>query len=186
MRKIGNQFSLKRATPITGLITENSKANKQRFFVSVFIVFALFTVLWTEVMAASVTLEFETEGLNLKTGTVVKMEPRSKREKVKAAKEKIKADLIIAYNADVTPRAVLMLRQPGMEMAILSDFTFDQVKSDSIGKLSLTTKSIDQPLTNKNSVVLRTADGSVYKIGNVKETKSSVTFNFEQLQKGRE
>ena len=71
-------------------------------------------------------------------------------------------------------------------MVIIKDISLGQVKADSTEKLSFTAKSIDQPLKQSNAVVLRTTDGSVYKIGDFVETKSSVTFNYELLQNGRE
>ena len=181
MKKINNLCCFWEVKSIAELTRVERNANRSWLSSLVFfiILFALCSVPWAQAMAASVTLEFETQGLNLKTGTVVKLIPET-------VEETTTADISIAYNADVTPHAVLMLRQPGIEMAILKDVAIGQVKADSIAKLSFTAKSIDQPLKQSNTVVLRTADGSVYKIGDVVESKTSVTFNYEQLQQGRE
>jgi len=181
MKKIKYQFFLWGMKPATELTITGRKINRSRqsLFILLFILFAILTAPWTQAMATSITLEFETQGLNLKTGTVVKILPRP-------VKETARVDIIIAYNADVTPHAVLMLEQAGMEMAVLKDVAFGQVKADSIAKLSFTAKFIDQPLKQSNTVVLRTADGSVYKIGDMVEGKTSVTFSYEILQKGRE
>jgi len=179
MKKIDNQSCLWEVTLATRLTTTEKKTNRswQSFFLMLVILLALFSAPCPRGMATSVTLEFETQGLNLKTGTVVKMLPR-------LTKETARADIIIAYNADVTPHAVLILRQPGIEMAIIEDVKFGQLMVNSIEKLNLTTKSIDQPLKQNNTVLLRTADGSKYKIGEVVESKSSVTFSYEPLQEG--
>jgi len=181
MKKIKNQSCLWEMFSVTGLTRIERKANRNwhSFFVLLIIFFALFSVPWAQAIAASVTLEFETQGLSLKSGTVVKVIP-------KKIKETTRADISIAYNADITPHAVLMLRRPGIEIVTLKDVAFDQVKADSIVKLNFTTKFIDQSLKQSNTVVLRMANGSVYKIGDVVESKTSITFSYEQLQKGRE
>lgn len=127
-----------------------------------------------QAMAASETLEFETQGLDLDTGTVVEATPGQ-------VVEANQADFFISYNADVVPHAVLIPATEHVEMAFLSGVAFSDVTVDSISGLTFTADTVDEPLGQYDTVILRTDTGSVFKLGNAVEGESSVTVSYEQL-----
>ena len=112
-----------------------------------------------QAMAASETLEFETQGLDLDTGTVVEA---TSGQVVEANQ----ADFFISYNADVVPHAILIPATEHVEMAFLSDVAFPDVTVDSISGLIFTAAIVDEPLGENDTVILRTDTGSVFKLGN--------------------
>ena len=127
-----------------------------------------------QAMAASETLEFETQGLDLDTGAVVEVTPGQ-------MVEANQADFFISYNADVVPHAVLIPATEHVEMAFLSDVAFSDVTVDSISGLTFTADIVDEPLGQNDTVILRTDTGSVFKLGNAVEGEASVTVSYEQL-----
>ena len=131
-------------------------------------------MLSVQAMASSETLDFETQGLDLDTGTVVEVTSG----KVVEANQ---ADFFIAYNADVVPHAVLIPATEHAEMAFLSDVAFPDVTVDSISGLTFTAAIVDEPLGENDTVILRTDTGTVFKLGNAVEGETSVTVSYEQL-----
>ncbi len=125
-------------------------------------------------MAASETLEFETQGLDLDTGIIVEATPGQ-------VVEANQADFFISYNADVVPHAVLIQATEHVDMAFLSDVAFPDVTVDSISGLTFTADTVDEPLGQNDTVILRTDTGSIFKLGNAVEGETSVTVSYEQL-----
>ena len=116
------------------------------------------------------TVAFETESFDLATGTVVTAidDPLATDT----------GDLRVGYHADRTPHAVAV-PQPGAKIALLSDTPFTSV--DGTTALSLSATAPDLAWRATDTVVIETASGARYKLGNVTEGTSSVTFDFEPL-----
>ena len=131
-------------------------------------------MLSVQAMASSETLDFETQGLDLDTGTVVEAIPGQ-------VAEAYQVDFFISYNADVVPHAVLIPATEHAEMAFLSDVAFPDVTVDSISGLIFTAAIVDEPLGENDTVIFRTDTGSVFKLGNAVEGEASVTISYEQL-----
>ena len=128
-----------------------------------------------QAMAASETLEFETHGLDLDTGTVVENDPSQ-------VIEPNGADFFVAYNADFIPHAVLVLASEQVDMAFLNNVALTDITLDSIIGLTFPAHSMDQPLKQNDTVIVRTDTGNIFKLGNAIESETSVTINYEQLQ----
>lgn len=141
---------------------------------SVFIIslFVLIGGLSSQAMAASATLEFEAQGLDLDTGAVVDAGPVA---------EPTGADLIIAYNADAVPHSVAVPAGAGVEILYLDNTPFANVTAASISGLAFTPKSTGLPLELNDTVVIRTDAGTLFKVGNAVEEGTSVTISYEQL-----
>ena len=122
-----------------------------------------------------VTLEVETQFLDLDSGSVVEQSP----EDVTAPAG---ADVELAYNADRTPHAVVFPVGGGVEMAYVANVPFDSVSSSDIASLSFSSESTDFPFSAINCVVILTDQGAFVKLGNAVESGSSVTFHYEQIQ----
>jgi len=119
------------------------------------------------------TVAFETEGLDLDTGAVTAsdiLEPPDG------------TDIRIAYNALRSPRAVVMPgAAEGVELAFVSDVAFDGVTAASLEGLDFSSEPVDAPFSAGDTVVVRTATGAVFKLGNASESGTRVTFNYASL-----
>ncbi len=142
---------------------------------SILVIALMGGTLSAQAMAASETLEFETHGLDLDTGTVVEGDPSQMIEPNGA-------DFFVAYNADFIPHAVLVLASEQVDMAFLNNVALTDVTLDSITELTFTADSMDQPLKQNDTVIVRTDTGNIFKLGNAIESETSVTINYEQLQ----
>ena len=103
------------------------------------------------------TLAFEREGLDLDTGTIVPIEPRT------FAMEPAdpQADLVLAYNSERAVRAVVFHnRMNGVKIAFLNGVVFNLVDSTDLAGLSSSAAAIDAPLEIGDSIVLRTDMGA--------------------------
>ncbi len=150
--------------------------NKRYFrcLLSMLAVTLIGVTLSVQAMAASETLEFETHGLDLDTGTVVESGPSQ-------VIEPNGADFFVAYNADIIPHAVLVLASEQVGIAFLNNIALTDITLDSITGLTFTADSMDQPLEQNDTVIVRTDTGSIFKLGNAVESETSVTINYEQL-----
>ncbi len=126
-------------------------------------------------MAAEIiTMEVESQVLDLDTGTVVDaltedlMPPTG-------------ADVQLAYNADRTPHAVIFPVGNGVELAFVAGVGFDGISSSDVASLAFSTEPIDMPFSANDCVVIRTDQGTVFKLGNATENGMSITFNYESL-----
>jgi hypothetical protein len=121
----------------------------------------------------TVTLGFETEGLDLDTGTVTE---------TLVPDELDGTDIHIAYNALWVQSAVVV---PGMaegiELAYAWDVDFDAVTPESVATLTFSPEAIDAPLRPYDTVVVRTDTGAVFKIGNAFASDIDITFDFAPL-----
>jgi hypothetical protein len=124
--------------------------------------------------AEIITMEVESEVLDLDAGTVVD-----------ALTEDLTtptgADLQLAYNADLTPHAVVFPVGEGVELAFVASVGFDGISSSDVSNLAFSTEPIDLPFSANDCVVIRTDQGMVFKLGNAIESGMSITFNYEPL-----
>jgi len=125
--------------------------------------------------AEIVTMEVETQFLDLDSGSVAEQSP----EDVTAPAG---ADVALAYNADRTPHAVVFPVGEGVEMAYVANVPFDGVSSSDIANLSFSVEPTDLAFSPNDCVVIRTDQSVIFKLGNAVESGFSSTFNYEQIQ----
>ncbi|WP_341939688.1 hypothetical protein [Marinimicrobium sp. C2-29] len=125
--------------------------------------------------AVTVTLAFETQVLDLDTGSVQPLDPA-------APLDPEGADLLVAYHADRSPHAVAVLADESAELAFLSGVSFDSVTAEDIATLSFTATAPDRSLTGSDTLVVRTDTGAVFKLGQALEQATAVELTYVQLQ----
>ncbi len=131
---------------------------------------------WLQAMAATpATMEFEFQALDLDTGTVLDTTGVD-------VTESTGADVMFGYHADRVPHCVVVPAAEGVTMAFLDAVSFAAVSAADVAGLSFFAEPLDVPLDPNDTVVLRTATGAVFKIGNAVESGISVTIDYEQLQ----
>jgi hypothetical protein len=134
---------------------------------------AIICLAWpAQALAADATLGFETQALDLDTGTIADQIPDLLEG----------ADILIGYHSDRTPHAVLMPVGEGVTLAVMSNTSYESVTAADVAGLSFSAEVIDQPLEASDTVVVKTDAGATFKLGNVIEDGAGVTFNYEQLQ----
>ena len=127
--------------------------------------------------ATPATLEFETQQLDLETGTILQLD-----DPEAALSESNDGDIHFAYNTDRTPHCVVMQSQSGgAAVAFLNATAFEAVSYDDVAGLTFTSEIIDQPFGSDDTVVVRTAAGNHYKVGHASESDTAVTFDYELL-----
>ena len=119
----------------------------------------------------TVTMGFESQLLDLETGAVVDssdlVDPSD-------------ADLRLAYNA-LRPTKAVVIPEKGTEIVLFDGLSFDGVSSELLADLLFSPEPVDVPFGADVTVVVRTAGGAVYKLGNASESTSGVTFNYAAL-----
>lgn len=131
---------------------------------------------WFQAMAATpATMEFDSQALDLDTGTV------SDTTDVDVT-QSTGADVKFGYHVDRVPHCVVVPAAEGVTMAFLDAVSFADVSAADVPGLSFFAEPLDVPLDPNDTVVLRTDTGAVFKIGNATESGVSVTFDYEQLQ----
>ena len=127
--------------------------------------------------ATPATLEFETQELDLETGTILQLD-----DPAALPGESSDGDIHFAYNADRTPHCVVMQNQSaGAAVAFLNATAFEAVAYDDVAGLTFTSEIVDQPFGSDDTVVVRTAAGNYYKVGHASESATAVTFDYELL-----
>lgn len=141
-----------------------------------FFTIALICLIWpAHTFAASATLVFETQALDMDTGTIEERTPGSLD-----GTEGV--DLRIGYHADRIPHAVVMTAGEGVTLAVMSNVSFDNVTATDVAGLSFSAEVIDQPLEASDTVVVKTGAGATFKLGDAFEDDAGVTFSYEMLQ----
>lgn len=124
--------------------------------------------------AATVTLKFESQALDLDTGLVVpwalKRPPGSEI-----------AEVYMAYNSERMPHAVVALTGGGLEIGIASGLSFDMMTAQVAAAMTYSGCKLDLPFSAEDTVVIKTAGGAVYKLGRAIETDDAVSFEYELL-----
>ncbi len=126
-------------------------------------------------MAAEIiTMEVESQALDLDAGTVA--DALTEDLMVPTG-----ADVRLAYNADRTPHVVVFPVGEGVELAFVASVGFDGISSSDVSNLAFSTEPTDLPFSANDCVVIRTDQGMVFKLGNATESGMSITFNYEPL-----
>ncbi|OGL54711.1 MAG: hypothetical protein A3G31_05620 [Candidatus Schekmanbacteria bacterium RIFCSPLOWO2_12_FULL_38_15] len=123
----------------------------------------------TPIVTAS--LPFENEGIDLETGNIEFGFLGTFPEAV---------DFHFGYHALTTPHAILLQEFPA-EVALMDEVSFSSVTFDDIATLSFTSFSIIEPFENDDTMVVLTALGNYFKVGNAMENDYFVTFDYQQL-----
>lgn len=118
-----------------------------------------------------VTMQFESNCFNLETGTI------ASDFSISSFGCPSETHFRFAFNGDRTPHAVLFQNQIEGALIAYSPEDFDQVTLEDVGALVFTTNLIDIPF--EQVAVLKTADGTYYKIGPITEDVATNTVTFE-------
>ncbi|MBN1553199.1 MAG: PEP-CTERM sorting domain-containing protein [Phycisphaerae bacterium] len=91
-------------------------------------------------------------------------------------------DFHFAYNAGLPIHARVFQEYPA-QIAFLDEIPFSEVSYDDIETLTFTGGTIDIPFENDDTIIILTADGNYFKMGNAVEDSYSngVTFDYQQL-----
>jgi hypothetical protein len=120
-----------------------------------------------------VTLAFEHDGLDLDTGTVTPLAIHG---------ENAGADIRVAFNALRSPSAVVMAAVPdGVDIAFLPGVPFDGVGAETAAGVAFATDPVDVPFSASDTVLVRTEEGTLFKLGNASESAAGVTLNYSAL-----
>ena len=139
------------------------------------ILLAVALVVSAPTMAAEIiTVETESQVLDLDAGTIVGALTEDPTVPTGA-------DVKLAYNDDRTPHAVVIPVGEGVEIAFAAGVGFDGISSSDLGSLAFSAEPSDLPFSADDCVVVRTDQGTFFKLGNATESGLSITFNYEQL-----
>jgi hypothetical protein len=116
-------------------------------------------------------LAFQHQVLDLDTGTVIE---------VVTPMEAGGGDVTLAYNA-LRPTRAVVIPAAGAELVLFEGLAFDGVSSELVADLLFSAEPVDVAFGADVTVVVRTASGAVYKLGNAAESAAGVTFNFAAL-----
>lgn len=122
----------------------------------------------------TVTMEMESQVIDLDSGTISESAPL-------ATAGVAGADVKLVYNADRMPHAVVFPVAAGVETAFVAGVGYDGVSSSDIPSLTFSVVPSDLPFSASDCVVVRTTQGTYFKLGNATESGLSITFNYEQL-----
>ncbi len=123
---------------------------------------------------ATVTLEFETQAVDLDTGLVSEVNW--------ILSETLAADLRFAYHAGRTTHAVLVQNEfTGVEISFLDATPFELITDADIPVLTFSQEFPDQPFDADDTVVLKTDTGAYFKVGNALENDTSVQIDYQLL-----
>ena len=116
-------------------------------------------------------LAFQHQALDLDTGTVIE---------VFTPMEAGGGDVTLAYNA-LRPTKAVVIPAAGAEIVLFEGLAFDGVSSELVADLAFSPEPVDVAFGADVTVVVRTASGAVYKLGNATESTTGVTFNYAAL-----
>lgn len=148
----------------------------QHFNVLFFIAIVLIILTWSaQSFADRAKLAYETQTLDLDTGVISDFLP-GEPEGEKGG------DIYVAYNADRVPHAVLMTASEGATLVFLSDASYDNVYAEDVLEDNFSADLVDKALKKKDTVMVKTDSGAIFKIGNLTEDETGVIFNYKQLK----
>ena len=149
--------------------------NRTRFFPAIITLLGYGLIVFAPAEATEiVTLEMESQAFDLDSGTVVGVLNENLAGPAGA-------DVLLAYNADRTPHAVMFPVGDGVELVFVANVGFDGISSADVSNLAFSTEPIDLPFSANDCVVVRTDQGVVFKLGNATENGMSITFNYQLL-----
>lgn len=121
----------------------------------------------------SATIEYEMEGYDLESASAYIEELGQDFPP--------QVDFYFAYNAD-TDNHIRLFQQYPVWIAYLSEMHYAEMSCDALIDVSFTQDLLDVPMDSNDTIVLYTADGNYYKIGNAQENdNSTVTFSYDLL-----
>ena len=122
---------------------------------------------------ASATMDYEWHGFDLESGTVY--------EAPLGAPFAPEVDFYLAYNADTDVHARVVQAYPA-SIAKLDGLPADEVGCEHLQGLATTQDLIDEPLYADDTLIIVTAGGSTFKVGNMVEHEDyTVTFDYQQM-----
>ena len=122
---------------------------------------------------ASATMEYEWDGFDLESGSVYEAAP--------AEPFAPEVDFYLAYNADTDVHVRVVQEYPA-SIAMLEGLKADDVGCEHLQGLGSTQDVIDEPVYPDDTMIIVTADGNTFKIGNVVEHDAqTVTFDYQQM-----
>jgi hypothetical protein len=121
--------------------------------------------------AQRVTILFEVEGLELASGAVT----------AGSAAAEGGGDIIVAFNAHNSVHAVVLPAREGIAIAHLTGAAFDSVDAGAATAVEFPAAAPDRPFVAGSTVLVRTPDGALFKLGNPSEDEAAVSFDCEQL-----
>lgn len=88
-------------------------------------------------------------------------------------------DFKFAFNANFDPHAVLFQNDfTGTEIAFLDETSLVDAAGTDLTNVDFTTSVIDMSFESDDTILIMTADGNVFAIGNATETELSVSFDY--------
>ncbi len=151
-------------------------SDRTRFFPAIIILLGYGLMVYTPAKATEIaTLDMESQVFDLDSGTVADAMTEDPTDNPAGA------DVLLAYNADRTPHAVVFPVAEGVELAFVANVGFDGISSSDVSTLAFSTEPIDLPFSANDCVVVRTDQGTVFKLGNATEIGMSITFNYQPL-----
>jgi hypothetical protein len=124
--------------------------------------------------AATVTLKFDSQALDLDKGMVL--------ERSIIVTSQIQGyDIYMAYHADRMPHAVVGLMAAGCEIAIKAGTPYDSIIAQDASSLIFDMRAPDVPFSASDTVIVKTPSGSIYKLGKASETNETVTFDYDLI-----
>lgn len=139
------------------------------------LLFAVLVLPLGNAIAANTTLQFETQALDLDTGTVSEAFGMP-------TMEADTSDIKIAYHADRPQHAVLIPATDTVSFAVLPGVSYANATLADTTNLSFTSSPIDSLADVSGTVIVRTDTGAVFKLGNAVESATAVTFDYAPLQ----
>ncbi len=122
---------------------------------------------------ASATMDYEWDGFDLESGSVYETPPGDP-----SAPE---VDFYLAYNADTDVHARVFQEYPA-SIAMLDGLPADDVGCEHLQGLAFTQDVIDEPPYADDTLIIVTADGNTFKVGNMVEHEDyTVTFDYQQM-----
>ncbi len=122
---------------------------------------------------ASATMTYTWHGFDLESGSVYESQPGDP-----FAPE---VDFYLAYNADTDVHVRVVQEYPA-SIAMIEGLKANEVGCEDLQGLTSTQDVLDEPVYTDDTMIIVTADGNTFKIGNVVEQDAqTVTFDYQQM-----
>ena len=122
---------------------------------------------------ASATMDYMWDGFDLESGVVYEIAPGDPFVP--------EVDFYLAYNADTDVHVRVFQEYPA-SIAMLDGLAVADVGCADLQGLASTQDLIDEPVYPDDTLIIVTADGNTFKIGNIVEHEDmTVTFDYQQM-----
>jgi hypothetical protein len=122
--------------------------------------------------AQRVMLRFESEALELSSGAI-SASPGAAGEGG--------GDIVAALNAQNSVHAVLLPAREGIQIAHLTGVAYEAVDAAAAAIVDFPPAAADRAFAPGNTVLVRTPEGALFKLGNPSEDEAAVSFDCERL-----